>query len=239
MMPSTSTMLQHQSRSITMQHMPSVHRGVVVTARLPNAAPLRSFRNVAQRRRATRDVRVYGLFGLGLPEIAVIAGVAALIWGPSKLPELGMEIVKCRVQFVSCLGFKGLTTPEHAASINHRHRQDHGQGSQGLSNSCIRVYRRIEKGFSRGCSTPSAGVGQAHSNSGKAQAGATIEERGVIEERVTVNGGCFRAMSRVCEGCRRACIFCMGLCPRRLAEWSLGGRGGVWLTFLVDFGNVL
>jgi sec-independent protein translocase protein TatA len=39
-------------------------------------------------------VACQGLFGLGLPEVALIAGVAALIFGPSKLPELGKSLGK-------------------------------------------------------------------------------------------------------------------------------------------------
>jgi sec-independent protein translocase protein TatA len=33
-----------------------------------------------------------GLFGLGWPEIAVIAGVGLLIWGPSRVGELGRNL---------------------------------------------------------------------------------------------------------------------------------------------------
>jgi sec-independent protein translocase protein TatA len=33
-----------------------------------------------------------GLFGLGFPEIAVIAGVAALVFGPGKIAELGKDL---------------------------------------------------------------------------------------------------------------------------------------------------
>ena len=35
-----------------------------------------------------------GLFGLGLPELAVIGGVVAVLFGPSKLPELGRSLGK-------------------------------------------------------------------------------------------------------------------------------------------------
>jgi TatA/E family protein of Tat protein translocase len=43
--------------------------------------------------RARQPARVHmGLFGLGFPEIAVIAGVAALVFGPGKIAELGKDL---------------------------------------------------------------------------------------------------------------------------------------------------
>lgn len=50
-------------------------------------------RRAALERRRARVIS-NGLFGLGLPEIVVIGGVAAVLFGPSKLPELGKSLGK-------------------------------------------------------------------------------------------------------------------------------------------------
>ena len=43
-------------------------------------------------RRRSEGLAVRGLFGLGVPELAVIAGVAALVFGPKQLPAIGKSL---------------------------------------------------------------------------------------------------------------------------------------------------
>ena len=48
-----------------------------------------------------RRVTTMGLFGLGIGELVVIAGVAAVVFGPSKLPEIGKSLGKTVKSFQS------------------------------------------------------------------------------------------------------------------------------------------
>lgn len=43
---------------------------------------------------AKKGLTCNALFGLGVPELVVIAGVVALVFGPKKLPEVGKSIGK-------------------------------------------------------------------------------------------------------------------------------------------------
>ncbi|XP_062144164.1 sec-independent protein translocase protein TATA, chloroplastic [Alnus glutinosa] len=48
---------------------------------------------------AKKGLTCNALFGLGVPEVAVIAGVVALVFGPKKLPEVGKSIGKTLKSF--------------------------------------------------------------------------------------------------------------------------------------------
>jgi len=70
-----------------------------------------------------RAVACNGLFGLGLPEVAVIAGVAAIIFGPSKLPEVGKGLGKTVKSFQTA-------AKEFEQELKSASQSDEGEGQQ-------------------------------------------------------------------------------------------------------------
>jgi sec-independent protein translocase protein TatA len=63
-----------------------------------------------------------GLFGLGLPELVVIGGVAAVLFGPSKLPELGKSLGKTVKSFQAAANVRSRRRerPNPPRSRSHR-----------------------------------------------------------------------------------------------------------------------
>ncbi len=56
------------------------------------------------------------MFGLGLPEMAIIGVVAILIFGPKKIPELGSALGKTLKGFKDEMGKSEVENPEVADS---------------------------------------------------------------------------------------------------------------------------
>ena len=70
----------------------------------------------------SRSVATMGLFGLGLPELVVIGGVAAVLFGPSKLPELGKSLGKTVKSFQAAANVRSRRRerPNPPRSRSHR-----------------------------------------------------------------------------------------------------------------------
>ncbi|KAK7820077.1 sec-independent protein translocase protein tata [Quercus suber] len=68
--------------------------------------------------RARKGLTCNALFGLGVPELAVIAGVAALVFGPKKLPEVGKSIGKTVKSFQQSLN-SGAESQSHPYGLTH------------------------------------------------------------------------------------------------------------------------
>ena len=77
-----------------------------------------------------------GIFGLGLPEVAVIAGVAVLLFGPSKMPELGKTLGKTvrELQDASKVRWKQIhATLELSSARNFTHQTKLSSSSSSSS----------------------------------------------------------------------------------------------------------
>ena len=80
----------------------------------PRRAPLRSAARRDGFAAPRRTVTTCGLFGLGLPELVVIGGVVAVLFGPSKLPELGKTLGK------TVKSFQGAAKARHLGGLGLR-----------------------------------------------------------------------------------------------------------------------
>ncbi|MEG3859834.1 twin-arginine translocase TatA/TatE family subunit [Microcoleus sp. herbarium12] len=62
------------------------------------------------------------MFGLGLPEMGIIAVVAILIFGPKKIPELGNALGKTLRSFK-----EGVGQADDESALKENQKQEEGQ----------------------------------------------------------------------------------------------------------------
>ncbi|MEW5319957.1 MAG: hypothetical protein WDW38_011067 [Sanguina aurantia] len=130
----TASSLQSRTRNMRSASCSSILPGRVAqhtcrpaspSTRSPSRCPQQQQEQFSQE--SQRKTTCNGLFGLGLPELAVIAGVAALIFGPSKLPELGKGLGQTVKSFQT--GLKEFESELKSASATDEDKADPKAGA--------------------------------------------------------------------------------------------------------------
>ncbi|KAE9589626.1 hypothetical protein Lal_00000157 [Lupinus albus] len=85
--------------SLTLSSYCSIPKGLHLSSHQLSFSASNSKMSITSRRsriqiRTTKSLTCNALFGLGVPELAVIAGVAALLFGPKNLPQVGSTFGK-------------------------------------------------------------------------------------------------------------------------------------------------
>eukprot|EP00897_Mesotaenium_endlicherianum_P009171 jgi/Mesen1/8282/ME000045S07739 len=88
---------------------------------------------------------ISGLFGLGVPELVVIAGVAAVLFGPKQLPEVGKNLGKTVKSFQQAAKEFETELKTNAAAATEELKSGLENATEEVKSTADSVKKEVEK----------------------------------------------------------------------------------------------
>lgn len=93
------SLVEKMSASVTLPLCSCSSVPVSARTRAPSILLMKAEMGIIRSSRRTKAFSCNAFFGLGVPELVVIAGVSAVVFGPKNLPQLGRSIGKTLKSF--------------------------------------------------------------------------------------------------------------------------------------------